>query len=224
MKLQTCEPRMRTGSGSCVKFRGLIRTFVTSYRHVFKMVCGRRASKTFIFFGLILVTLLFIAYNTYFIIATYFERREICEKLNDKYKKCDSVKTNPKRAIFQDLLEEWIKLADTNNINYVLSSGSLLGQYRNEDVIPWDIDVDVMLQDTLISKLQEITTPRNFTQGSDNAFHFVVQPDYLKPSQRRWNCNGQVRSSSKSPCCIKIILHRKHHTLFIHRINLATHS
>ena len=165
------------------------------------MLCTRRALKTVTFLTLILIIVLCIAYYIYLIVATHIERKEICEKLNNEYEKCDSVTNNPKRAIFQELLRKWIYLADRNNINYVLSSGSLLGQYRNQDVIPWDIDVDVMLQDTVISKLQEITTPRNFTQGADKAFHFVVQPDYNTPSRmRRWNCNGQVGFPSTHSC------------------------
>ena len=166
------------------------------------MVLYPRRAKTFTFLGLTLIVLIYIVYNIYLIIATYIERKEICEKLNIKYKKCDTLKSNPKRPIFQELLRGWIKIAERNNISYVLSSGSLLGQYRNGDVIPWDIDVDIMLQDSLIYQLEKITTPRNFTQGADNAFHFVVQPEYTTPSQmRRWNCNGQV--SSKPPsCCI----------------------
>lgn len=162
--------------------------------------CARRA-KTVIFLGLTSIILIYIVYNIYLIIAARIEREEICENLNNKYKKCDSLKINPKRAIFQELLREWVKIAVRNNISYVLSSGSLLGQYRNGDVIPWDIDVDVILQDTLFSKLEKITTPRTFTQGADSAFHFVVQPEYTGPSQmRRWNCNGQVVNGQPDHC------------------------
>ena len=161
------------------------------------VVCLRRA-RTLIFLGLTLVILTYLAYNIYLIIVIYIERKEICEKLRKDYKNCDSLRIDPtKRAKFVELLREWIKIAEKNDISYVLSSGSLLGQYRNADVIPWDIDVDVILDDTLFSKLEEIATPRNFTQGVDSAFHFVVQPEYTKPTQmRRWNCNGQVGPKS----------------------------
>ena len=161
------------------------------------MVCLRRA-RTFIFVGLTLIILTYIAYNIYLIIVIFIERKEICEKLRSMYKNCDFLKIDrTKRARFQELLREWTKIAERNNISYVLSSGSLLGQYRNGDVIAWDIDVDVILDDTLFSKLEDIVTPRNFTQGADSAFHFVVQPEYTTPwKMRRWNCNGQVRSKS----------------------------
>ena len=184
-----------------VKFRGHAVESVRMCVVFTKMWCTRCTLKTSTFLTLILIIVLYIAYYIYLIVATYIERKEICEKLNNKYKKCDSVTSNPKRAIFQELLRKWIHLADRENINYVLSSGSLLGQYRNQDVIPWDTDIDVMLQDTMISKLQEITTPRNFTQGADKALHFVVQPDYYTPSRmRRWNCNGQVVKGQPDHC------------------------
>ena len=153
------------------------------------MVVHRRL-KILIFLPL---TSIIFVYYIYLIIAACVERKEICEKLNYKHKKCDSLTVNPKREILQDLLREWIKLTARNNISYVLSSGSLLGQFRNGDIILWDNDVDVILFDNLYSKLVDITTPRNFIQGTDNDFHFVVQPEYNSPTQmKRWNCNGQV--------------------------------
>ncbi|XP_028394060.1 uncharacterized protein LOC114518291 isoform X3 [Dendronephthya gigantea] len=164
--------------------------------------CPRR-TKIIIVLPLTLTIIVYTAYNVYLVIAIRFERIEICEKLNLRYKDCDSLKINPKREIFQELLKEWVTIAKRNNISYVLSSGSLLGQYRNGDVIPWDIDVDVLLRESLLYKLKEIATPRNFVQGADQAFHFVVQPEYgikVQSRMRRWNCNGQVVHGQPDHC------------------------
>ena len=154
-----------------------------------------RRTKFIIFLPLTLTIIVYTAYTVYLVVATRIERIEICEKLNLRYKDCDLLKINPKREILQGLLNEWVRMAKRNNISYVLSSGSLLGQYRNGDIIPWDIDVDVLLKENLLYKLKEIATPRDFVQGADNAFHFVVQPEYgikVQSQMRRWNCNGQV--------------------------------
>ncbi|WP_395241932.1 LicD family protein, partial [Salmonella sp. s51933] len=52
---------------------------------------------------------------------------------------------NKKRQAFRYLLKYWERFARRHAIQYVISFGSLLGQYRNKDAIPWDGDVDVMV-------------------------------------------------------------------------------
>ena len=104
---------------------------------------------------------------------------------------------NEKRLIYQDLLRKWITLTKENNISYVLFAGSLLGQYRSGDMIPWDMDADVLISTSDFKTLLKIASPRNFVQGRDNLFHLVVQEDFMiepPQPQKRYTCNGKVCS------------------------------
>ena len=112
------------------------------------------------------------------------------------YLRCEKGKwVNNKRATYQDLLRKWDSLAKEENISYVLSGGTLLGQFRNGDMIPWDRDEDVYIRNSDFKKLQKIASPRNFVQDGDNLIHVVVHEDYMvKPTedQKRYTCNGEV--------------------------------
>lgn len=161
----------------------------------------RPKTTVFVFLG-ITISALYLTYRIYSLIKIHLELAPICRSLNEKFKGCNEAFVNPKRAIFQELLRKWIDLVEKNNISYVLSYGSLLGQYRNQDIIPWDYDVDILVKDSSFTVLQRMTTPRNFIEGGDSLFHFVVQPEYTKPSSeiRRWNCNGKVVEGQPDHC------------------------
>lgn len=49
------------------------------------------------------------------------------------------------KKIEYDMLVDFAKFCDKNNLIYFLSSGTLLGAVRHHDFIPWDDDIDVML-------------------------------------------------------------------------------
>ncbi len=44
-----------------------------------------------------------------------------------------------------ELLGEFKKICDNNNLNYFLGGGTLLGAIRHKGYIPWDDDIDVMM-------------------------------------------------------------------------------
>ena len=56
-----------------------------------------------------------------------------------------------------DLLKKTISILEEFNINYFLISGTLLGYVRHNDFIPWDDDIDLLVDDTLRSKLDLIS-------------------------------------------------------------------
>ncbi len=56
-----------------------------------------------------------------------------------------------------ELLKICIDMLNEFNINYFLISGTLLGQVRHNDFIPWDDDIDIIVDNTIITKLPEIT-------------------------------------------------------------------
>lgn len=50
-------------------------------------------------------------------------------------------------------LKELIDILDSNNINYFMISGSLLGLLRNNKIIPYDNDIDIGIMITDYDKL-----------------------------------------------------------------------
>lgn len=46
---------------------------------------------------------------------------------------------------FTDILSRFVELVTTYNLTYFLYSGTLLGSFRHHGIIPWDDDMDVMM-------------------------------------------------------------------------------
>lgn len=62
--------------------------------------------------------------------------------------------TNKQVAI--DLLKTTIKILKKFKINHFLISGSLLGYVRHNGFIPWDDDIDLIVDETILEKLPTI--------------------------------------------------------------------
>lgn len=52
-----------------------------------------------------------------------------------------------------NLLNKTINLLNENNIEYYIISGTLLGHFRNKGFIPWDDDIDLIVNSDIIDKL-----------------------------------------------------------------------
>jgi hypothetical protein len=55
-----------------------------------------------------------------------------------------------------DLLQLTINILNEFNISYCLISGTLLGYIRHNDFIPWDDDIDILIDDSIIKKISLI--------------------------------------------------------------------
>ena len=101
-------------------------------------------------------------------------------------------KDNPNKVLIKALFRKWTRIASSFSIPYVISYGSLLGYYRNGDVIPYDTDTDVLVDAREYEHLQSIANKRNFFD-KDKHYHLVVQEDFQtrNQSQRvRKSCQG----------------------------------
>lgn len=107
----------------------------------------------------------------------------------------NSCPANRNRKAFAALVRQWHILASLHKIPYVIGCGSLLGQHRDGDIIPWDEDVDVLVDITMFKAMEAFGGERNFQQGSDDKFHFVVQKDFMQKKEddrERLSCPGKV--------------------------------
>ena len=50
---------------------------------------------------------------------------------------------NPHRSKYERLMKRWLEIAKEFNVTYFITFGSLLGAWRNQDVVPYDMDMDV---------------------------------------------------------------------------------
>lgn len=54
-----------------------------------------------------------------------------------------------------DILKETTTILQELEINYCLISGTLLGQVRHNDFIPWDDDIDLLVDNSIFDKIQD---------------------------------------------------------------------
>ena len=121
----------------------------------------------------------------------------IVRRMNDTSCANREKSVNKNRRIFQDLLRKWITISAENNVSYVLHAGSLMGHYRTGDFIPWDHDVDVLINASDFTILQKIASPRNFRTYQDDRIRLAVHDDFYKKDKsgmKRYSCNGRVSS------------------------------
>ena len=85
-------------------------------------------------------------------------------------------------------------MAKEYNISYALMAGSLLGAVRNADMIPYDIDLDIMVDVKYYPVLEGISEQRNFKPDGYTT-HFVMQPgfNHSRPLNdlRFFTCDGR---------------------------------
>ena len=109
------------------------------------------------------------------------------------YGEISSCKKNLDRFTLAKLFEYWRKLAERENIEYFLTCGTLLGAYRNGDIMPYDTDIDILVNRSDFLKIKKHRTRKKFS-GFENEINIYVQKDFYQPyeKRRRHMCSGKV--------------------------------
>ena len=66
-----------------------------------------------------------------------------------------SVMTRDDGVVMRRLLRTFVQTVDAANITYFMYGGTLLGSYRHHGIIPWDDDVDLMVDAAKMSQLRQ---------------------------------------------------------------------
>ncbi|KAF6780023.1 hypothetical protein AHF37_00415 [Paragonimus kellicotti] len=67
----------------------------------------------------------------------------------------------PRRKALYQLLQYWIKLAHDHQILWWIACGTMLGSWRDKNMIPYDSDMDVAIFSSEETKLRALATPRS---------------------------------------------------------------
>ncbi|XP_066935711.1 uncharacterized protein [Clytia hemisphaerica] len=89
-----------------------------------------------------------------------------------------------------DLFDLWVKMADLLDVNYTLTHGTMIGALRDGDLVPYDQDVDVMMNIDEVPKFAQMID-EHFSD-KDEKVHLTIHKEYRKPVKERgmWSCNG----------------------------------
>lgn len=102
---------------------------------------------------------------------------------------------NPWRKGLSELVQMWTNISKQHNIEYVLACGSLLGAMRNYDVIPYDSDIDILIDINYFPIMKRLSSERNINNAADKIL-LVLQPEFTLnipvESRRRFDCQGKV--------------------------------
>ena len=102
----------------------------------------------------------------------------------------DSIMRETLRRIFL----KWTSIANQYKVPYFLNYGTLLGAWRNGDIIPGDTDIDLNIEIEDIRKLETFQT--------HGGFRLYIQKDWKLPEdqRRRFNCDGKSVNSQVDNC------------------------
>ena len=107
------------------------------------------------------------------------------------------------REPWQKVLARWIQLAKKYKIRYFLTAGSLLGAWRDQEVIPYDQDMDIRIHIDDFDKLYPLRQ-RKFVWDAydDHDIHIYFTRDWRLPYglRRRYTCRGKKVAEYEGQC------------------------
>ncbi len=114
------------------------------------------------------------------------------------------------RDVFLPLLRQWIDLSCRHAIRYSIFWGTLLGQLRNQRLIPYDKDIDVVVGKSGVEALYRLPgrAPgcvfndelKDQPVWKENEIRLVVRRDIVSPDGPRYDHRGRQTSTQVDSC------------------------
>ena len=118
----------------------------------------------------------------------------------------NSCKVTSRRAKYLKLMKRWIEIAKEFNLTYFITFGSLLGAWRNQDIIPYDLDMDLSIDYEDNIKLDKLPKVTPF-DPNDKDIHLYLHEDWRLPTNKKrfFNCQGKVNVVHYDECSFQYV-------------------
>lgn len=132
-----------------------------------------------------------------------FSARGAYLKLKQQQQHRTGCPDNPRREDLTELLRAWTITSEQHNVSYTIAYGSLLGAMRNKDLIPWDTDIDIMIDMKYFPILKRWSEEQKFTKA-DGSIRLAIQEGSVlgipEEQRTRHNCQGKVATHMEDQC------------------------
>ena len=133
-----------------------------------------------------------------------------------------NIPTHTDHDKYKYLLKIFHDFAIKYDIKYFIAYGTLLGQIRNQDFIPYDYDIDVVIEKDSISKLFKLLDNNNSTitmilnkdlkktpLTNKNSPKLILNSSHPQEGEgHRYTCKGDVVSSPTDGCSFQSLIGR----------------
>ncbi|XP_066920409.1 uncharacterized protein [Clytia hemisphaerica] len=146
-------------------------------------------------------------------------------KIFNHYKNSTGCPRNVYYKEFKEMLRFWMNIAKKLKIRYFLTDGSLLGAWRDGDIIPYDFDLDIRVHvDDLPKLLPMRQKKKSWNPYKDVGYHIYFTPDWQMPYEirQRYSCFGKRVNVYEGECSFtdppaRVINDDKHIDIFIYQ-------
>ncbi|KER33732.1 hypothetical protein T265_12530 [Opisthorchis viverrini] len=112
---------------------------------------------------------------------------------------CPIVSASRRESLYRTL-QDWIRIANQSKILWWITYGTLLGSWRDGNMIPYDSDVDISILGSYEKRLRELATDRKSIQKGK--FNLVTRPGEhcVTSPGLRLDCGGRNVTSLRDTC------------------------
>jgi len=133
---------------------------------------------------------------------------------------------NPYYDDLREMLREWKGMAERLKIRYFITDGTLLGAWRDGDLIPYDFDLDIRVHIDDLPKLYPLRQKKeSWNPYLDPGYHIYFTPDWRLPYRfrRRFSCRGKQVRVYEGECSFtdppaRLINDDKHIDIFVYQV------